>query len=82
MRQQMLARRGEALDTAPAGAAALHQPRARQSLQFGEGLGNGRLAQCQPLGGARQMALLRDRDEATQMPQLDTADKGFGTGRH
>ena len=73
MRQQLLADGSQALHAAPARAAALDQPGTRQLLEFGQGLGHGRLTQRQPLRGPRQMALLRDRDHAAQVAQLDVA---------
>jgi hypothetical protein len=82
VRQQLLAGDGEALDAAPPRAAALHEPGAGQGLELGQGLGHRRLAQRQPLGRARQMALLRHCHQAAQVPQLHIAQEDVGLGRH
>ncbi|MNS93533.1 hypothetical protein D3C72_1277120 [compost metagenome] len=73
MGQQLFAGRRKALHAAAPGLAAFHQPRADHRLELRQRLGHRRLAQRQPLGRARQVALLRDRDEGAQVPQLHVA---------
>ena len=78
MHQQLLAGRRQPLHATAPGRAALHQPRAGQCLELGQGLGDGRLAQGQSLGGARQVTLLRDRHQTAQVSQLHATGEGIG----
>ena len=82
MGEQLLPRNSQALNAAPAGRAAFDQPGARQRFQLGQRLGHGRLAQGQAFGCAREVPLLRDRHQATQMAQLHRAHEGFGVRDH
>jgi hypothetical protein len=75
MRQQLLAGRREPLHAAPARVAALDQPRADDGLQLRQRLGHRGLAQRQPLGGAREVALLRHGHEGAQVAQLHVAQE-------
>jgi hypothetical protein len=77
MCQQVLAGGGESLDTPPARSAAFNQAGTGQFLEFGQGLRNRGLAQRQALRGARKMALLGNGHQATEMPQLHSAEENL-----
>ena len=67
MPQELLAGRGEPR-ALPATLDKLH---AGQRLELTERFRHRRLAQMQPLGGAPEIALLRDGDKAAQMAKAD-----------
>jgi hypothetical protein len=75
MGEQILTRSGQAGAMPPA----VDQALPRKAFELGECLRNRRLAEGQTLGGSGEIALLRDCDQATQMPQLDVADEGSDT---
>ena len=67
MPQELLAGRGEPR----ALPAAFHELHTGKRFEFAQRFRYRRLAQMQPLGGAPQIALLRDGDKAAQMAKAD-----------
>jgi hypothetical protein len=59
-------------------AATIHQALAGEPFKVDQRLGHRGLAQGKAFGGAGEVAVLRHRDQAAQVAQLDVADEGSG----